>query len=104
MNAREVQVMSNQVRFHGPYNPNDGHGPGVPLPKELHEYLLSLDGKSERLDFVMERLEMQFPHFEASDHGDYIGLKHQPTGGAYPVHHWLAISYEPVSPPAPPRD
>ena len=87
-----------KVRFHNPYNPNDGHGPGVPLPDNVHGYLANLDGQEGDLNVVMDNICKRFPGAWAVNRNDYIGISHRPTANQFPIHHWMAIQFSPIPP------
>jgi hypothetical protein len=84
-------------KFHSPYMPNDGHGPGVPLPARLHRWLCTLAGGEWPVELVIKSVSEMGPEgYSAEDHGDYIGIKFQPTLNSGKYHHWMGIKYEEI--------
>lgn len=91
-------------KFHSPYLPNDGHGPGVPLPENLHRWLCTLAGGTWPVRLVVESVsEMTHDEddaFLAEDHGDYIrisqGVWHEEEQQYRITRHWLGIKYDEV--------
>lgn len=88
-------------RFFDPH-PNDGTGPGVILPPEVHGFIAGCDGLEDDVSFVTEELKRTCDIMgivaDVEDHGDYIGLRTFPKGrGNYPQHNWRAIRCESIA-------
>jgi hypothetical protein len=83
-------------QFSKPYHPNDGHGPGVPLPDQVHDFLLKLDGSICEVPGAMKFIEDLWPGCKCEDHGDYIGIAQKTDHG---LSRWWGIGYEVVVPP-----
>lgn len=88
------------LKFHSPYHPNDGHGPGVPLPEQVYAYLLSIDGQVLDLYDVMKEISLRFPGAHVAMHGDYLGIEQGHGNDPKPWYRWWGIGYrEPNSLP-----
>lgn len=87
-------------KFHSPYMPNDGHGPGVPLPEKLHRWLCTLNGMEFPVDAVIasviEATDDEPYIYRGEDHGDYIAIVGYDFGEKFPSHHWMGIKYDEV--------
>lgn len=91
-------------KFHSPYMPNDGHGPGVPLPEKLHRWLCTLSGGVWPVRIVIESIsEMAHDEplsYSGEDHNDYICVvAYEQDGSEFNFqtrHRWLGIKYDEV--------
>lgn len=90
------------VQFRNPYQPNDGHGPGVPMRDWIYTYMLMLDGTKADLGSVLSILNENGDgeHGDAclkfDDGGGYIRIT-EVAGDPYPIHHWQGIGYEVIT-------
>ncbi len=85
-------------KFHTPYMPNDGHGPGKKLPEKLHRWLCTLSGGTWPVRTLLDCIsEMTFEEemcYSGIDSGDYIQIV--ASIGDYPKHNWMGIKYDEV--------
>lgn len=89
------------LELYDPYHPNDGHGPGVPLPDTTYRLVCTLNGvRTTRpgLDVVAKAIkESAGPGVWQTDiYCDIISLTQIHPSGS-PLHHWRVLCFKEIN-------